>query len=433
VKPSLEPTWLRRFAAPLIHLLAWLLARILPGHVRAFLHSARIPSDGPLIVVANHQSYFDGQLLAMVFYMLTGRRLYSVSNVKAFKGPLRRLYYEIVGDIRVDPRDVDDTYLRLRRELEQGKALLMYPEGHRSDGTKFLPFRYGAFNLAARLNVPILPIGLRDAGRVLPKGALWYRRGVTAALAVAEPLHPEDFRTRSDDDVRACARAMCAEAQRVLERLVYGDEARLFTPQALKREAESVARRTRDALELLLDDGAENISRAEASRVLCIARLGRMLRVPCGALETQYVRAYGFWVGALPKIVALFLLPRFRRMIEARLAEDPLDPYANYVLGQFHVQVPRLLGGDRARAVTGMRTAYLHASTRSLNPARFVVGYATALSQVGERDDALVLLRRHFGAGPEGPSERLVRRFHRAQRLLESLTENESERAHTAS
>jgi 1-acyl-sn-glycerol-3-phosphate acyltransferase len=422
MNPSLHPTWLRRFAAPFIHVLVFLLSRILPRHVRGFLHSARIPSQGPLIIVANHQSYFDGQLIAMLVYLLTGRRVYSVSNVKAFKGFLRKLYYEIVGDIRVDPRDAEGTYARLRGELEAGHVILMYPEGHRSDGNEFLPFRYGAFNLAARLNVPILPAGLRDTGKVLPKGSLWFRRGQTAAVAFGELVHPADFAGESPYDVKQTASAMRLHTESVLRELVYHDELALFSERSMVQEAIDVARRVRDELELLLDDGAENISSADARRILRIVRAGRLLPSTCAALETQFVRAYGFWVGALPSLLALFRLFHFRRLIDARIGADPADPYAAYVCGQFHVQVPRLLGGDRTRAVLAMKTAYSYAAQRGLAPSRFVVGYATALAKTGQRDDAIGLLLMHFGHGPEGASERLVRRFQRAQTLLRSLS-----------
>ncbi|WP_394825469.1 lysophospholipid acyltransferase family protein [Pendulispora albinea] len=413
-------TWpLGALRAVLLRAAALVLFRKVAKHLKYVLHVARLPDEQPILLVPNHQSYFDGHVIAFLLWTLHGRRAYTVTNVKAFRGTWARLYHETAGDIAVDPADPAATYARIQRELASGKTLIIYPEGHRSESSALLPFRYGAFNLAVQLDVPLLPIAMRGTGRVLPKGSLWFRRGEMAGVAFGEIVRPSDF-TEPDGDARRRAQRVMEHTRRTLEELVSATDAELLGDDALHLEAEHLADRARDALERLLDKGAENVSARDALRVLRITRLGRRLAWSL-RLEVQHLRAFGFFVGSLPVFASIFLLPGFRRRIDALLARDPRQPYVNYVLGQYMLRVPGILGGDKARAVSAMETAYENAAAYNLSPSRFAVNYAASLAKNGRTDEALDLLHHHFGAGPESDSLRHIRRWHRAQMLLKRL------------
>lgn len=411
----------RAFIAWVRWIAAFLLFRRVRRHLAGFRYLARLTDERPLIVVPNHLSYFDGHLLSFLFWVLYRRRLITVTNVKAFRGVFNRLYHTIAGDLAVDPTDPQGTYASISAALARKSVLVMYPEGHRSEGSGLLPFRHGAFNLAAGQNVPILPVALRDTQHVLPKGSRRYRRGAQASVAFGPLVWPASFAERAAPDARRQAQAMLDHTRKVIETLLAAPESELLSAAAREREARELASLACAELERLLDNRTDTVSLTNAWRIWRLTDLGYLLGVSCAALEVQRLRAIGFIVGALPRALAIFCLPWFRRSIERARRLDANDPYANYVAGQFYLEVPRLLGGNIELAVAAMQRAYSTAESRGLSPNRYAIGYALALARAAQRERAIALLERHFGAAPEAPTGRLARRWQRAQAILAEL------------
>jgi len=87
---------------------------------------------------------------------------------------------------------LDTAVLRLR----QGFRVLVFPEGHRSHRGQLRPFARGAFEIACREDVPIVPILIRADPLWLGPGDHLVPVSVEVAakrLEVLEPLHPRDF------------------------------------------------------------------------------------------------------------------------------------------------------------------------------------------------------------------------------------------------
>ena len=111
-----------------------------------------IPRDGGLIITPNHQTYADPPLVTIP----VRRRVYYMAWDKLFDIPgLGQL-------IRVFPVDIyssDPGAVReARRLVQEGAAVMIFPEGGRSfDGT-LGPFKLGAFRLAVTLGATVLPV-----------------------------------------------------------------------------------------------------------------------------------------------------------------------------------------------------------------------------------------------------------------------------------
>lgn len=384
-------------------------------HLKGMIGSEHLPAAGPLIVIANHQSYLDGHIIGILLWVLCGRRITTVTNVKAFRGLLPWLYHSLAGDIAVDPRDPAAAYAKMRAALSKGATLVVYPEGTRSMDGKLLPFRHGAFNVAVETGTPILPVVVRGSGRVMPKGSWFCRRNLTASLVFLPVVPPIAAATT---DARAAAGRLLADVREAMARTLARDDAEILAAAELRRESKLIASRNYEYLESLLDREPRRIATVDALRGLALTALGRHLGCSDAELEAQGVRAYGFLVGAVPFPIALLLLVGLSRNIRAVLRRDASNPYAHYVHGQFHLAVPLLLGGRPSRAVRAMRTAYLNARRYGLEPFRFAFGYAQALLAVGLSEEARALLSRHVEAGPTGSSHRLQRRWRRARDLL---------------
>ncbi|MDP2111847.1 MAG: AMP-binding protein [Thiobacillus sp.] len=122
--------------------------------------------DAPLIVVANHASFLDALILTAV---LPPRFAYVAKQELLHKPlaaiPLRRLGSAFVE--RFDSaRGVEDTRA-LEERLRAGESMVFFPEGTFKREPGLLPFRMGAFMLAARTGAPVLPVSLTGTRTLL--------------------------------------------------------------------------------------------------------------------------------------------------------------------------------------------------------------------------------------------------------------------------
>jgi 1-acyl-sn-glycerol-3-phosphate acyltransferase len=188
-------TWLHRIV---FLVLSVVLRRKLKKHLSAISGIRNVPATGPMVVVANHESYFDTFAICVLLNELFGRRVWVPTKVKAFKGPIRRLLHEAWGAIAIDPANPTEAYRKIGALLERGECVLVFPEGKRSEGAGLLPFHYGGFNMSAKFGAPVVPITLHGTARVLPKGRLSFVRGTKASVEIGAPMDPRAYAVAGD-------------------------------------------------------------------------------------------------------------------------------------------------------------------------------------------------------------------------------------------
>lgn len=185
---------------------AWLLIAVTPGramrrHIAkagarlAFAVSGltlqvegleRLAGHGPMIVAANHASYLDAYLLTAVlparFTYVAKQELLSKPSVAI---PLRRLDSAFVERFD-DVRGVEDTR-GLEQRARAGESLVFFPEGTFQRAPGLLPFKMGAFLVAARSGTPVVPVTLLGTRSVLRDNQWRPRRGALKVV-IGEPL-----------------------------------------------------------------------------------------------------------------------------------------------------------------------------------------------------------------------------------------------------
>lgn len=146
----------------------------------------------PAIFTFNHQSYLDSVVMAhLVRHDFVAFCKREVARNR-FLGPLLRAH----GTIFVDRDDTDQSLClkQAREALRNGKSLVIAPEGTRSATGELLEFKHGAFYIARRMKVPIVPVVLHNVSDALPKGRLLVRPA-TVQVTVMPPVWPEEIRS----------------------------------------------------------------------------------------------------------------------------------------------------------------------------------------------------------------------------------------------
>lgn len=158
--------------------------------------SHHMPREGPVLVIANHESFLDPLAVGLA----TRRRLHYLARKTLFKNPLFGNYLRSVGCVPVDQDGVAKEGLKTSIELLQaGKAMLIFPEGERSWKGQLAPFKPGLLLIMRKARVPVVPVGIAGAYEAYPRGAavpkfsplLWTGTGRAIAASVGKPIAPE--------------------------------------------------------------------------------------------------------------------------------------------------------------------------------------------------------------------------------------------------
>ena len=148
-----------------------------------------LPKRGPLIVAINHASALDPPLATGYLAPALGRQLHWLAKRELFEdrllGPIVRGY----GALPVSRDAADaDAYRTARAVLDAGRVLAVSPEGTRSPDGALQPAKPGVALLAARSGVAILPVGIGDLDRFLPRHAKIPRLFRRVTLRIGEPF-----------------------------------------------------------------------------------------------------------------------------------------------------------------------------------------------------------------------------------------------------
>ncbi len=166
--------------------------RLMGGICKSYLRlkvegAANIPSAGGFILApAGHRSYLDTPVVTQA----SDRVLRFMGANSFFEKPVLGSFLRAMGGFPVDRDASDRQALGLAEQvLSQGEPLVMFPEGARFSGAEVLPIKPGIAFIAARAQVPIVPVGIGGLEQIMGKGRLWIRPG-RCSLVIGEPMLP---------------------------------------------------------------------------------------------------------------------------------------------------------------------------------------------------------------------------------------------------
>lgn len=171
-----------------------------------------VPSEGAVIITANHQSFLDPTLVGTCL----NRPVHYMARKSLF---VRfRPFGWLISALHAFPVDREGGNLSAVREtlrrLKSGAVVLGFPEGTRTQGGEMGDFKAGIFMIAVRSGAPVVPAAIAGARDAWPRNAILPRPAVVH-VAFGRPLYARDFGNDADKLMRECRRSVAALYERV--------------------------------------------------------------------------------------------------------------------------------------------------------------------------------------------------------------------------
>ena len=141
------------------------------------------------VFVANHQGAFD----IWAIYGFLGHKFKWLMKKSLEKVPFVGFTCKMVGHVFVDDSSIagiKQTIEDSQKMLKGGMSLTIFPEGSRTHDGHMIPFKRGAFMLAAEFKLPVVPITIDGAFSVMPRHSYYIHPG-TIKVTIHEPIFPD--------------------------------------------------------------------------------------------------------------------------------------------------------------------------------------------------------------------------------------------------
>jgi 1-acyl-sn-glycerol-3-phosphate acyltransferase len=128
-------------------------------------HRDRLPAAGPMLLVSNHQSHIDPPLVGLaVGDPCTYLARHNLFQVPGLSWLIRRL-----GAVPIDRDAGKDGLTAVLKLLDEGKRVVMFPEGTRTPDGELQPLKPGVALLVKKARCPVVPVGITGAYASWPK------------------------------------------------------------------------------------------------------------------------------------------------------------------------------------------------------------------------------------------------------------------------
>ncbi len=158
-----------------------------------------IPQNSPAIYVSNHQSNFDIPLiysgLPVPFSWLAKKELFLV--------PLFGFAMKRNGCIPIDRsnrRTTMHSIIAAAQQIKNGTSVVIFPEGTRTPDGQLQEFKKGALLIAAKAQVPVVPIVIHGSYEIMPKDR-WKIEAGKLRLDILPPIPTTGLKTRDIDQL----------------------------------------------------------------------------------------------------------------------------------------------------------------------------------------------------------------------------------------
>ncbi len=142
--------------------------------------------EGTAVFVSNHQSYFDIPLV--LGYLGDPKGLVSKKEIDRI--PFIRQWMRELGCVFLDRENLRASVSALGDASDRvaaGYSMVVFPEGTRSETGEVGEFKAGAFKIAQKNKVPVVPFVLEGSSRLMGKHSLWIHPA-SVTVKILEPI-----------------------------------------------------------------------------------------------------------------------------------------------------------------------------------------------------------------------------------------------------
>lgn len=160
--------------------------------------SEHLEANQTYVFIANHRSYLDTATL----FVYTGRRLGLLAKKELLNVPILGVGMGFVNIMAIDRSNRErarQTVAAATDRIRSGRSFGVFAEGTRAKPGELLPFKKGAFYMAAQAGVPIVPVAIKNTDHLMGKGTGEARAG-TIEMVMLSPVSTAGHTT--DDDVK---------------------------------------------------------------------------------------------------------------------------------------------------------------------------------------------------------------------------------------
>ncbi|MFH0990357.1 MAG: lysophospholipid acyltransferase family protein [bacterium] len=165
-----------------------------------------LPEQRGYVVISNHQSMADIPLISNLKWEMKW-----VGKKELFETPFIGWLMKLSGDIaldRKDPRSGAKMLMKAMQYLKDNCPVMFFPEGTRTRDGNVGTFTDGAFYLAIKAGVPILPLAIEGSYHCLPKKSWIFGRPAEVKLKVFDPIETTGLTQKDASTLRDSIRQM---------------------------------------------------------------------------------------------------------------------------------------------------------------------------------------------------------------------------------
>ncbi len=388
--------------------------KIKDNHIESVVGLENLPDSGPYIIVSNHSSFADHFLLSAIYHFSFNEKLMYLTKKESFETWHSRVWHNATGCIPVDRDKIDMNSIKnIINYIKKGRIIVIYPEGTRGSGEKLLPFKSGAFKIAAMMKVPIIPIGLIDSNKIMVKGSKKFAP-YKAKVLIGKPIEIQEIKEIGPD-------AVLEKCQRIINNMVYSKinsddflTSRKITSQILADKAE-------EKIESMLYEGINLSHKEELGKAMSISQYAIINDENNVQAHIQYTRAFGLNLLISSKLKFLLNSKRIPELVTDIARIDKNHPFAKYILGSYYLNLPSFFKRNKEHAFGLLRDAYYSAPNYEIEQDKFAMSFAKALVKTKRTSLAKEILEA-IAVYNGSSNERTQRRSKQAADLLKTIS-----------
>jgi long-chain acyl-CoA synthetase len=149
-----------------------------------------IPNE-PCIIAPNHQSFFDGFIIASLLKRKTFSKTYFYAKEKHVRPRWLKFLAQRNNIIVVDlNNDLRLSIQKMAMALQNNRNIIIFPEGTRTKDGSIGQFKDTFAILSRELGVPVVPVAIDGAWHAFPKGSVFPRPFRQITVSFLEPIRP---------------------------------------------------------------------------------------------------------------------------------------------------------------------------------------------------------------------------------------------------